>query len=237
MKKVLALIEHKKGEFAKLPLFEFMRDPSIDPKQRLAWAPCAAPFIMSFGELNRDVLREEPTTDKIQLAINKHTYEEYEHCQWFLEDLNKLGFDLSMNFNDSLKFLWSEETKTSRYLAYQLYRYIFQVEPIDKFLVLEVIEATSNVVFSVTTRVTDELKVLTKQEYRYFGDFHLAAENNHSIYSHNMKQSIANIQLTENSRYKAFKLIDEVFELFSEFTNDLLASAKVHPVEPTLQVV
>ena len=54
MKKVFASIEPKKNEFAKLPLFEFMRDLSIDPKQRLAWAPCAAPFVMSFGELNQD---------------------------------------------------------------------------------------------------------------------------------------------------------------------------------------
>ena len=69
MEKVLELIEKKKQEFAKSGLFEFMRDQSIDPRQRLAFAPCIAPFAMSLGEFNKYVFREEPTNDPLQVIV------------------------------------------------------------------------------------------------------------------------------------------------------------------------
>ena len=51
MKDVLSFIDQKKHEFAQLPLFEFMQDSSIDRQHRLCFAPCLAPFVMDFGEL------------------------------------------------------------------------------------------------------------------------------------------------------------------------------------------
>ena len=44
MKEVLELIEQKKQEFAKLPFFEYLRDESIDSRQRLVWALCYHPL-------------------------------------------------------------------------------------------------------------------------------------------------------------------------------------------------
>ena len=96
MKEVLASIEKKKQEFAKTRLFEFMCDRSIDPRQRLSFAPCFAPFAMSFGELNKSVFREEPTNDPLQAIVNEHTYEDARHWLWFLQDLETLGLNSSM---------------------------------------------------------------------------------------------------------------------------------------------
>lgn len=45
-----------------------------------------ASFILSFGDLNRFVLRVEPTDDPCQEMINKHTYEDDHHWPWYLED-------------------------------------------------------------------------------------------------------------------------------------------------------
>jgi hypothetical protein len=95
MKEVLDLISTKKQQFSQLPFFQFLQDENIDPRQRLAFAPCFAPFVMGFGELNKYVWRQEPTTDPIQSLINQHTYEDDGHWIWFLEDLQKLGFDCS----------------------------------------------------------------------------------------------------------------------------------------------
>ena len=61
MKDVLIYIERKKEQFSDLPFFSFLQDKTINPEVRLSFAPCAAPFIMSFGELNKCVLRDEPT--------------------------------------------------------------------------------------------------------------------------------------------------------------------------------
>jgi hypothetical protein len=136
MEEVLALIEKKKQEFAKSGLFEFMRDKSIDPRQRLAFAPCIAHFAMSFGELNKYVLREEPTNDPLQAIVNNHTYEDDHHWLWLLEDLEILGINKSLKFSDSLKFSWNEQTKASRLVTYQMFRYAFGASPVTKLVVV-----------------------------------------------------------------------------------------------------
>ncbi len=54
-----------------------------------------APFILAFSDLNRFVLRDEPSNDPHQRLVNEHTHEDDHHWPWYLEDLTKLGFDRS----------------------------------------------------------------------------------------------------------------------------------------------
>ncbi len=228
MKEVLAFIEKKKQEFSQLPFFEFLQDKSIDHQHRLAFTPCVAPFVMGFGELNKYVFREEPTSDPIQRIINKHTYEDDHHWLLFLEDLQQLGFDRTLSFSDSLKFLWSEETKIPRQVIYELYRYSFQAEPIQKLVIIEAIEATGNVMFPIVTLISQEIRTITNKECLYFGDFHLPLETGHTTGTDNIVQFIESIQMTEETRNEAFELVEKVFEVFTELTNSLLAYAKKH---------
>ncbi|MDJ0716131.1 MAG: hypothetical protein QNJ54_18200 [Prochloraceae cyanobacterium] len=232
MKDVLALIEQKKKKFAQLPLFEFMQDKSIDPRQRLAFAPCIAPFVMSFGELNKYAFREEPTSDPIQEIINKHTYEDDHHWIWLLEDLEKLGIDRALKFTDALRFLWSEETNISRRVAYELYRYTVQATPIQKLVVIEAAETTGNVFLSVSSQVVLELKSTstTNQEYRYFGGGHLVVDTGHTYCSPKAKRFIESIQLTNEERTQYFQIVDKVFEVFTELTDEFLAYTKTHNI-------
>lgn len=222
MKDILALIKDRQQVYSKSPLFKFMQDESIHPAKRLAFAPCAAPFIMSFADLCIYVLRQEPTNDKIQAILNQHTYEDDFHWQWFLEDLEKLGFNNSLQLNDSLKFLWGEETKASRLLTYQLYQYIAQSEPIEKLVVLEAMEAASDVFMSFTRPVTTQLQLITNQEYKYFGERHFDAENNHNAHSSDVNKFIANIYISEKTRQKSIDLVNQVFELFIQWNARLL---------------
>ena len=230
MKEVLALIEHKKQEFAQLPLFEFMQDKSIDPRQRLAFAPCVAPFAMNFADLNKYFLREEPATSKVQEIINKHTYEDDHHWMWFLEDMEKLGFNQSLKFSDSLKFMWSEETKKTRQVCNQLALYTFKADPILKLVVVEAIEATGNVVLFETAQVAKELQQITKQRYRYFGEYHFVVETGHATGTSDIEQFIESIELTEDTRKKAFELVEKVFEVFTESINEFLEYVKTHKI-------
>jgi hypothetical protein len=226
MKSILALIEEKQKVYAQLPFFQFMRDQTISPRKRLAFAPCAAPFIMSFADLNKYALRQEPTKDKIQLILNQHTYEDDFHWQWFLEDMQKLGFNCSLEFNESLKLLWSDKTKNSRLLAYQLYEYIAQSEPIEKLIILEAIEATADIFLFLTRKITNELRLDTNQEYRYFGDCHVEQETSHNANSTDVNEFINNMYLSEASQLKGFELVDKVFTAFTQWTYELLAYAQ-----------
>lgn len=226
MKNILNLIEEKQKVHAQLPFYQFMKDQTISPLKRLAFVPCAAPYIMSFADLSKYALRQEPTKDKIQLILNQHTYEDDFHWQWFLEDMQKLGFNYSLEFNESLKLLWGDKTKNSRLLTYQLYKYITQSEPIEKLIILEAMEAISDVFLSCTQKVTQELTLTTCLEYKYLGDCHFDAEKNHNAYSKNIQEFIDNIYVSDQTHSRSVYLIDSVFDLYTQWTNELLQFAK-----------
>lgn len=236
MRSILALIDLKKHTYSQLPFFEFLRDETISPLKRLAFAPCAASFIMSFADLNKYILRQEPTEDIIQEILNQHTYEDDFHWQWFLEDMQKLGFNCALNLNNSLEFLWGQETKTSRLLTYELYQCIAQAEPIEKLIILKAIEATANVCLSLTQSIVDELQVINSQEYKYFGNHHLSLENTHNSHSHDVHQFIEDIYISDKTKQKSIDLVEKVFELFTQWTYGLLDYAQNYEISKPLEL-
>ena len=226
MKEILAYIEKQKLLFSDLPFFNFLQDITIEPQSRLSFAPCAAPFIMSFGELNKCVLRDEPTQDPLQQLINKHTYEDDHHWVWFLGDLRKLGLDKSMRFTDALRFVWGQETQRTRQLCWKLIECASNATPIQKLIVIEVIEATAQIAASHIAPVAKELESSTQKTYRYFGEQHLEVESGHTADSAESELFINNLALSSQEITQAYEVVDEVFDVFSEFTNELLMYAQ-----------
>lgn len=231
---ISTLIEEKQQVFSRLPLFEFMQDETIDPVKRLAFAPCAAPFIMSFTDLCKYVFRQEPTDDKIQEILNRHTYEDDFHWQWYIADLEKLGFNCSLTFNDSLTFLWGDETKASRFLTHELYTRIVRANVVEKLMILEAMEATADVFLSYTKKITRELQLSTGREYQYFGSSHGEAEQNHNTRSDSVREFIQNISISAETRQNIIQLVEEVFELFTQWSDRLLTYAQNYQVSQSL---
>ncbi len=235
MKKILDLIECKKQAYAELPLFTFMQDTQINPKQRLGFAPCMAHFIMSFGDLNKYVFRSENSTNSLQQLVNKHTYEDDHHYPWFLTDLNKLGFNSSQGFVDTLRFLWGENTKITRQLSYQLAAYTLDTDPIYKVVVIEAVEATGHILFSLTAKVAAELESIHHQEYPYFGQFHLKLETGHVTGLIDSEKCLQEIVLTEEQSQIAADLVEKVFDIFTQWADELLTYAnQSYTANPTL---
>ena len=234
MKEILTLIEEKKRDYSQSLFFQFLRDKSIHPKERLAFVPCSVPFILGFADLCKYVLRQEPTNSKVQAIINQHTYEDGEHWLWFLEDLENLGFNYSLQLNDALRFLWSEKISSSRLITYQLYQYIAQSKAIEKLVILEALEGFADVFLSTTKKVTDELQLITNREYKYFGNCHHDAENEHHAHSDDIHQFVANIPLSPQNKDRSIKLVHELFELFSQWNHELLVYARTHQLSQPL---
>jgi hypothetical protein len=226
MKDILEFIDNQKKSYAQLPLFEFMRDRSFDPRQRLGFAPCMAYFIMSFADLNKYVWRQEDTTDPYQDLINQHTHEDDHHWSWFLADLQKLDFDKQTSFVESLRFLWSDEVKITRQLSYRLAAYHAQITTCQKIAMIEAIEATGHVLFEHTNQVVSELQATSPQDYQYFGNFHLQMESGHTRGSSNPEHKIAKITLDSSEREDTLILVQNVFKLFTDWTEELLHFAK-----------
>ncbi len=233
MKKVLAHINQKKQEFSQLPLFNFLKDTTIDPKQRLAFAPCIAPFAMSFGELNRKVFRQEPAPDHIQEIINVHTYEDDHHWPWLLSDMEKLGFNHALSFNDALEFLWNDQTIHARAAAYYLYNATYQASPVRKFTIIEATESTGNILLAHSAIPARELKNTTQNEYDYFGAGHLEVDTGHTFCSAASRQAIEAVELSEEERQAAFIAVDKTFDVFTNLMNELLAFARQAQIHPS----
>lgn len=225
MKEILELIENNRSNFSELNLFRFLRNQSINPVKRLAFAPCISPFVMSFGDLNKYVLQQHPTSDKIQEIINQHTAEEHNHWNWFLEDIQALGYDFNINFNSTLKFLWSEETKSARWISYQLYRFIYDADSIQKLVVLEAMEATSSVFFSEISKVAEELYKTKSIKCRYFGEHHLKAEESHSAFMPETDDYINKIFIPQKRKEELATIVNQIFNLFSDLTESFFQYA------------
>lgn len=222
MQAVLRHIFRLKRDYARLPFFEFLRDADIPPRERLAFFPCMGSFIMSFGDLNRLVLREEPTDDPHLKMINAHTYEDDHHWPWYLEDFAKLGHDdAKQSPGETLRFLYSDATIQNRLLAHRLAHSIWGAEPVVRLAIIEAIEETGNVLFHLTSKIAAQFQAETGVELRYCGEFHFNLESGHAM--NNDHAELADIALTDAQRADALERVELVFQWFTAWTHELLA--------------
>ncbi|AUX46433.1 hypothetical protein SOCE26_079390 [Sorangium cellulosum] len=228
MRQVLRHIFKKKQAYARLPLFERIRDERLDPLERLAFYPCMASFILSFGDLNRFVLREEHAADKYQEMVNVHTHEDDHHWPWYLEDLAKLGFDIEAPGSDWMNFLWGEETLQNRILMARLTALIKGTTGLERLVIIEAIEETGNVLFGAMLPVAEALEKRLGTQLRYCGPFHFERESGHTVDADHA--ALASIPLDAETTARYMALADEVFAMFEPWTHELLSYALAHPV-------
>ena len=225
MKAVMKELAQAKRHYSKLPLFEFLRCETIAPRDRLGFLPCIAPFILAFSDLNRFVLRDETSRDPHQLLVNEHTREDDHHWPWYLEDLTKLGFDRSAHVTQVLRSYMKDDAQENRMLMARLAQLLYGATPTEKLVVVEAIEETGNVLFGLTSKVAAQLQADGGPELRYLGQFHFARETGHAM--HGMDHRVLEaIELNELERMRCLDLSFRVFDLFADWSTELLAYAK-----------
>ncbi len=234
MRTVMKAIFQAKRDYATLPLFEFMRDELLSPRERLAFYPCMAPFILAFGDLNKFVMRNELSTDPYQQLVNTHTYEDDHHWPWYLEDLTTLGFDQSASTTQVLLFLYSDRTKVNRMLSAKLAHLLYEATPVEKLAIIEAIEETGNVLFALTAALARRIEAEEQISPRYLGDFHFNLETGHAMSGADHRE-LAAIPLNDVQRERCLTQVAKVFEFFEEWTYELLAFAAAELEQRTLQ--
>ena len=235
MLEIIQLVENKKQELVNLPLFEFMQDQNLSPSQRLSFAPCMAHYIMSFSDLNKYVFLEQQPVNQIQSIINQHASEDEEHWSWYLRDIEKLALNFQSNFTQGLRFLWGEETKITRQITYQIAGFSYQAVPEIKLIVLEALESIGYVFFDISTKVASELEAISKTDYFYFGDAHFRVETGHAMRTPEAENFVLKIELTDSQRQQAFNIVDKIFQIFTEWTYELLAYAQKYGKESAIE--
>lgn len=231
MRAVMKAIFEAKREYEALPLFDLLRDDSKTPRERLAFYPCMAPFILAFGDLNKYVMRDETSTNPHQQLVNAHTYEDDHHWPWYLEDFSTLGFDLRTPATEVLRFLYSDRTPVNRMLATKLAHLLYDATPVERLVIIEAIEETGNVLFALTAPLARRIQTHEGLSLKYLGDFHFNLETGHAMNGADHRE-MASISLDDIQRTKCLLLVRQVFGLFEEWTAELLAYAEAENGSP-----
>lgn len=234
MRTVLRAIFEAKRLYANRPLFELMRDETLSPRDRLAFFPCMAPFILAFGDLNKYVMRDEASTDPHQRLVNQHTYEDDHHWPWYLEDLTALGFDRTAATSQVLMLLYSDRTRVNRMLMPKLAHLLYGATPLERLAIIEAIEETGNVLFSLTATLARRIEAEEHITLRYLGDFHFQLETGHAMSGADHRE-LAQITLDDAQRARCLTHVARVFEYFNEWTDELLAFANAELEGSALQ--
>jgi hypothetical protein len=228
VKEILDLVNQRKEEFARIPFFEFIGDQSIDSRKKFVWAPYASPFLMGLKDVYLYAVFEKNVTDPIHEYLNNHVLEESRHVLWYLQDLQKLGFNSSLKYTDVLNYLWGNETDTIRHLSYDLMICANQKDIVLKLAVVNAIEAAGCVAFPIFLEATNDLQEITKQNYLYFGKAHASVESEQRhIHGFDEAESyLSNLEITQEQRITAIELVESVFDIFNKFTAICLKLAK-----------
>lgn len=227
MNRVLEHIERKKLELARLPLFTFTQDRDIEPQQRLGFAPCLAPMTMGFADLMKFGLRDESSGDWLQQRLNAHTSVDDRHWELFMRDLETLGLNEILSINGALKQLWGEHSAKTRQLIYRLMALVHGTSPILRLVILEMVEATTDVAFSQFRQVGREFTEKTGKALSYFGEPHQHKEDEHEAMKENsIRALISSHAWAPEEEACALELVDEVSASFAEMGAELLAYAQ-----------
>jgi hypothetical protein len=217
MKAVLREMAQAKRHYSTLPLFEFLRDDSIPPRDRLTFYPCMAPFILAYSDLNRFVFRDEIARDPYQRLINERTYEADNHWPWYLEDLVRLGFDRTHSITQALRGYMKDEIIQGRMLTPRLAQLAHQATPVEKLVILESIEETGNVLFGLTAKIAARIQAEGGPVLRY--------ETVRAMHGQD-RGVLEAIALTEADRKRCLDFAFRVFDMFADWRNELHVYAR-----------
>lgn len=220
MQEVIEFIKSKKEVFSQHPFFQILSDNRLSLPYKLKFMPYMAHFIMSFGDINKYVLPFKTPKDKFEVAINIHAKEDEKHWIWYLEDLKSLNFDKNLKFTIFLEYLWGNDLSASRELTYKLVSLIYGQPAIKRYIVIEVMEATGNVTFVQLEKMTTQSGL----KLNFIGELHLSHETGHAMLEE--ANVFENIELNERDRAEFKNIINECFDAFYKFMDQLYLNTK-----------
>jgi hypothetical protein len=101
-------------------------------------------------------------------------------------------------------------------LGMRLAQLLYDTTPKEKLVVVEAIEETGNVLFGLTAKIAARIQAEGGPELRYLG---------HAIHGADQRVVEA-IALTEVERVHCLDLAFRVFDMFTDWTSELLAYAR-----------
>jgi len=226
LREVLKRIQDQQAEYAKGAFLAFLRDTNVDVRQRLAFAPHVAHYVLTFADLCTMVLPEEPPSDRYQELVNANCFEDKQHWQWFLADLGRLDQDPELPFSDAVRLIWSDATLRTRRLSYHLVHLGLAESSLGRLVLVHIIEGAFAVTVKDLGPAAREFVSRTGKPLQYLGQSHSEAESSHTIEESAVRRAIEEIQLSAEQVQRYCKMVDECFALFRGFSDEMYDLAR-----------
>ena len=198
-----------------------MQDETIPAKTRLSYIPYGVYFIMTFADLNKYLLPNNVSGSPLETIITTHGEEDSKHWAWFLKDMETLGYNADLTFNDACSFIWSKEGLRTRMFCYKLAQHALNADPLMKIVIIEAIESMGKVWLTNTVQITKELGLDDK--LIYLGQYHLDRELGHAMGSE--EDVIDSIIIPAEMRPHAERVILELYDGMEGYNQDLVDRA------------
>lgn len=215
---ILDVIQRRRSAFEQHPFIRFLRDEGLPAQQRLAYAPYASHFVLTFADFNREFLREDEPDTSRQEMVNRHADEDATHYAWFLHDLDVLGFNPECRFTDALSFLWNDLGKHARAMGHFVIAATRDTSAPMRLVIIEALEAQGNVWLTATVQAASSHP--DRDKLRYFSQSHLDRETGHAIGSD--VDEIHSTVLPTELRARAETLVHGIFDHTEAFCDEIL---------------
>ncbi|MFF5900138.1 hypothetical protein ACFY8O_30000 [Streptomyces argenteolus] len=224
---VIAAINKRKKGLAQHPFLASLTNAGIDSRRRMAFAPCLAPFVLGFADINTMGLRNDAVKDddRLQALVNGHTREDDHHWGMYLDDLETLGYNRPARPTETIRFLWGDHCRDTRRLTYRLFALAEQATPPLRIALVEAVEATGFIAWRAFLKASEAYTADTGNVLRYFGPEHAALETGHAVGADDIDNELRDIDLGAQ-RPTALAMVDEVFDLFVSMLDEQLAYAR-----------
>lgn len=229
MSDVFARLEQRMSEYKTRPFFRFLRDPSADARRKFAFAPHVAHFVLTFGDLCSLLLPQHPAQNWYQELVNANCDEDKDHWRWFLADLPQLGEDPMMSYSDAIRSIWSDRTIRTRRLSYHLCHLGLAADSLGKLMLVHCIEGAFQATVADLASASGQFTAATGKRLTYLGQSHEDSESSHTLENPEIRRRIESIELSPEARDKLFEMVDRCFQLFGDFTDEMLSLAATPP--------
>jgi len=216
MKAVLRELVQARRHYSKSPLFEYLRNESVPLRERLAFYPGMAPFVLALSDLNRFVLRDETGNDPHQQCVNEYSRAVDGHWRLYLDDFTRLGFDRNTSVAQVLRNYMREEGSRSRLLGARLAQLAHGATGTEKVVLVESITAACNVLFELTADIAARLHAQGGPQLHYLAHRGPVLD----------RRLLDGLSLTSLQRLRCLDLAFRVFDMFADWSLELLAHAR-----------
>lgn len=218
MEKIFPHIDQRAAQYQNHAFLEHLRDSNVPADERLAYAPFAAHFVLTFSDLMRYIAHDD--ANPFASLLRQHAQDDALHLKTYFEDLALLGCNPRCTLVESLEFLSRPDGQRARALSHFAMTSVYTLDPRLRLVAFETIEATGAVWLAATSAAARDHALGDKLSY--FGRCHVEREEKNEV----ERSTMIGYVIEDELRDSAHQFVDDFFDYMERFNDELFECAQ-----------